>query len=47
MDKEIENLVNDFDIDVVFDMCDITPFEVLKILVEGGHIELPLWTPKW
>lgn len=47
MEKEIEALLKDFDIDIIFDMCDITPLEVLKILVEGGHIELPDWTPKW
>lgn len=47
MDKEIELLLKEFDIDVILDMCDITPEEVLLILVEGGHIELPDWTPKW
>lgn len=47
MDKEIELLLKEYDIDIILDMCDITPEQVLTILVEGGHIELPDWTPKW
>ena len=47
MDDEIEAILKDYDIETILDMCDITSFEVLKILVDGGHIELPNWVPKW
>lgn len=47
IDEEIIALLKDFDIETVLDMCDITSEEVLQILLEGGHIELPSWTPKW
>lgn len=47
LDREIELLLKEYDIDIILDMCDITPEEVLKILVEGGHIDLPDWVPKW
>lgn len=45
--KEVELLLGEFELEVILDMCDITVEEVLEILVEGGHIELPDWTPKW
>ena len=47
LDKQIGLLLKDYDIDVILDMCDITAEDTLRILVEGGHIELPDWTPKW
>lgn len=47
MDNEVEALLKEFDLETILDICDITTFEVLKILVDGGHIELPEWTPKF
>lgn len=29
------------DLEELFEVLDITPLEVLEVLLEGGHIELP------
>lgn len=47
LEYQIRLLLQDYELINVLDMCDITEEEVLRILVEGGHIELPDWTPKW
>lgn len=36
-----ELLLKDFTLAEILEMCDITEDEVLKILLEGGHIAVP------
>jgi hypothetical protein len=40
LDK-VELLLNTLDLDEVFDVLDITPYEVVKILLREGLVTLP------
>ena len=42
MESKLDMLLELYpDLDDLFDHLDITPFEVLKILISGGHVQLP------
>lgn len=42
MTREIDILIELYpDLDELFESLDITPFEVLRILLAGGHVSLP------
>jgi hypothetical protein len=41
MEDRIDMLVEQWSLEEIFEMCDITPQQVISILFEGGHIDLP------
>lgn len=41
IEEVIEHMVEDFTLEEVFEMVNITPEEALHILWTGGHIEIP------
>ena len=41
IEQQIRELQELFSIEDILEMCDITEYDVLEILVMGGHIELP------
>lgn len=41
MEEVVRDLLELFELDELFDHLDITPEEVLTILIEGGHVKVP------
>ena len=41
MEDRISLLVEQWTLEEIFDMMDISPEQVISILIEGGHVELP------
>lgn len=41
MHDEIETLLELYTLEELFEVLDITPYEVISILLNSGHIELP------
>lgn len=41
LEEEINNLLDMFTLEELFERCDITPEEVIEFLVNNGMIELP------
>lgn len=38
---QIEELLELFPLEELFEHLDITPYQVLKILLDGGHVNIP------
>ncbi len=41
LEDKLNFMIEQWSLDELFEMMDITPQQVLEILVEGGHVELP------